>query len=210
MLCYCNTASHTLLLWNAKNGSRFYAFHARVNKQSSLSCLPRASLGPRHLEDAAALWPTLSELRMDKSNRQRCRWSRNHIQQKVFSKFKKRLLAYLVLWEEKRRTKRIRMVYKLFRQIKKVKRISSMTLGGKITYKLTSYLPIHCICAVVLVIISPDTARLPEPKQQVDKHRPQQIHSFIICCFQYYLVVKKKSLFIKTRVSKQLQIFTIA
>lgn len=101
-----------------------------------------------------------------------------HIQQKVFRKLNslmtqlKRWLAYLVLWEE-RRTKIIKMVFKLFRQIKKVKRIAAITLGGKFTYKRTSYLPINCICAVILVIIRPDTSRLPEPKQQVDKHEPQ-------------------------------------
>lgn len=31
-----------------------------------------------------------------------------------------------------------------------------------LTYKLTSDLPINCICAVILVIICTDTSRLPE------------------------------------------------
>lgn len=71
------------------------------------------------------------------------------------------------------RTKRIITVFKLFTQIKKVKRIAYMTSGGKFTYKLTFYLPINCICAVILVIICTDISRLPEPKQQVDRHGPQ-------------------------------------
>lgn len=66
-----------------------------------------------------------------------------------------------------------------------MKRIAYMTLGGKFTYKLTSYLPVNCICAVILVIICTDTSRL-----WFDKHGPQQIDSFIVYYFQYYLVVK--------------------
>lgn len=37
-----------------------------------------------------------------------------------------------------------------------------MKLGGIFAYKLTSYLPINCIWAVILVIICPNTSRLPQ------------------------------------------------